>query len=67
MVKELTYCLNFVVGSYLFSGGLECVLVKWAHSDGTRDTKPRLGAPICGVAASNDGTLYATCHQDNCV
>ena len=62
-------CAFFVraaVGSYLLSGGLECVLVKWTYSDSTRDTKPRLGAPLCGVTVSPDGTLYATCHQDNC-
>jgi WD40 repeat protein len=52
-------------GSYLLSGGHECVLVKWLFRTGQKDFKPRLGAPIAEVANSTDNTLYVTRHSDN--
>ncbi len=54
-----------LVGSYLLSGGHECVLVRWQHNSQHRDTLPRLGAPLLAITSSNDSTLYATCHADN--
>jgi NET1-associated nuclear protein 1 (U3 small nucleolar RNA-associated protein 17) len=52
-------------GSYLLSGGHECVLVKWLFKTGQKDFKPRLGAPICELASSLDNTLYVSRHVDN--
>ena len=52
-------------GSYLLSGGHECVLVKWMFKSGQKDFKPRLAAPIGEIFCSKDNTLYATQHLDN--
>ncbi|KAK7474309.1 hypothetical protein BaRGS_00034444 [Batillaria attramentaria] len=54
-------------GSCLLSGGHECVLVKWQMNSEQREYLPRLGAPLCGIAPSPDGTLYATSHTDNVI
>ena len=53
-------------GSYLLSGGHECVMVKWMFKSGQKDFKPRLGAPIAEYACSPDNRLYAIRHLDNC-
>ena len=52
-------------GSYLLSGGHECVLVKWLTKTGQKDFKPRLGAPINEITCSLDNTLYVSRHVDN--
>lgn len=53
-------------GSFLLSGGHECVLVKWLYKTGQKDFRPRLGSPIGQIVSSLDNTLYATRHLDNC-
>ena len=53
-------------GSFLLSGGHECVLVKWIYKTGHKDFKPRLGAPINKISCSKDNTMYAISHVDNC-
>ena len=52
-------------GSYLLSGGHECVLVKWHLDSNYKDFMPRLGAPINHVTCSRDNQLYSTCHTEN--
>ncbi|CAC5376728.1 NAN1 [Mytilus coruscus] len=56
-----------VEGSYLLSGGHECVLVKWQYNSHQKDFLPRLGAPINRVTCSHDNLYYATCHTDNVI
>ncbi|CAF1373922.1 unnamed protein product [Rotaria sordida] len=59
-------CLSFSTdGSYLLSGGHECVLVKWLFRKSEPTFRPRLGAPIIHVTSSNDQTFYACTHSDN--
>ena len=61
-------CLSFSYdGSYLLSGGHECVLVKWLYKKSEPTFRPRLGAPIIHVTSSNDQTFYASTHSDNCI
>lgn len=52
-------------GSFLLSGGHECVLVKWLYKTGQKDFRPRLGSPITDLVSSLDNTLYVTRHLDN--
>ena len=54
-------------GSFLLSGGHECVLVKWMFKTGAKDYRPRLGAPLSEIACSSDNTLVATRHMDNAI
>jgi NET1-associated nuclear protein 1 (U3 small nucleolar RNA-associated protein 17) len=54
-------------GSFLLSGGHECVLVKWFYKSGQKDFRARLGSPIGSLHSSNDNTLYVTKHLDNCL
>ena len=54
-------------GSYLLSGGHECVLVKWLYRKSEPTFRPRLGAPIIHLISSNDQTFYACTHSDNCM
>jgi NET1-associated nuclear protein 1 (U3 small nucleolar RNA-associated protein 17) len=54
-----------IEGSYLLSGGYECVLVKWLFKTGQKDFKPRLAAPIKEICSSKDNSLYVTRHLDN--
>ncbi|OWF35767.1 WD repeat-containing protein 75-like [Mizuhopecten yessoensis] len=63
-VLDLTFTVE---GSYLLSGGHECVLVKWQYNSEYRDFRPRLGAPLTHVAISPDNLLYATSHDDNAI
>ncbi|XP_069110726.1 WD repeat-containing protein 75-like isoform X1 [Argopecten irradians] len=63
-VLDLTFTTE---GSYLLSGGHECVLVKWQYNSEYRDFRPRLGAPLCHVTISPDNLLYATSHHDNVI
>ncbi len=59
-------CLSFSFdGSYLLSGGHECVLVKWLYRKSEPTFRPRLGAPIIHVTSSNDQTFYVCTHSDN--
>jgi NET1-associated nuclear protein 1 (U3 small nucleolar RNA-associated protein 17) len=59
-------CLQFTTeGSFLLSGGYECVLVKWMHKTGQKDFLPRLGAPLSEIVSAKDNTLYAVQHSDN--
>ncbi|GFR81903.1 WD repeat-containing protein 75-like [Elysia marginata] len=62
-------CLSFTPdGSCMLSGGHECVLVRWQMgSQNNRDFKPRMGAPLCKVQSSPDGTLYAVNTGDNVI
>ena len=54
-------------GSFLLSGGHECVLVKWMFKTGQKDFRPRLGAPLSEINCSNDNTIVATRHLDNSI
>ncbi|KAJ8313937.1 hypothetical protein KUTeg_008498 [Tegillarca granosa] len=54
-------------GSYLLSGGYECVLVKWQYNSHYKTFLPRLGSPINHVTCSSDNLMYATSHQDNAI
>lgn len=54
-------------GSYLLSGGHECVLVKWMFKSGQTEFKPRLGAPLSDIVLSKDNTLYVSQHTDNTI
>ncbi|CAF0710964.1 unnamed protein product [Brachionus calyciflorus] len=54
-------------GSILYSGGHECVLVKWLFKTGQKDFKPRLGAPISSITSSLDNTFCAVKHLDNTI
>ena len=56
---------SLLSGSYLLSGGHECVLVKWQMNSEHKDFLPRLGSPLHSIASSPDGTLYVTSHTDN--
>ena len=59
-------CLQFTTeGSFLLSGGHECVLVKWMYKTGQKDFLPRLGAPLSEIVSAKDNTLYAVQHSDN--
>jgi len=55
------------LGSYLLSGGYECVLVKWMTETTLKkpDTLPRLSAPIVHISCSPDNQLYAVSYIDN--
>lgn len=59
------YTHSLLTGSYLLSGGHECVLVKWQYNSHHRELLPRMGAPIRFLACSPDNTTYATAHTDN--
>ena len=63
MYIYLHICIR--IGSYLLSGGNECVLVKWQTATGHNNFLPRLGAPISLIACSHDNGCYAICHVDN--
>lgn len=52
-------------GNYLYSGGGECVLVKWNIQVEDRSFLPRLGLPICQLVVAPDNSFIATGHEDN--
>lgn len=52
-------------GSFLYSGGHECVLVKWLFQSQEPHFRPRLGSPIIGILPSADQTFTVTVHSDN--
>ena len=59
-------CLTFSFdGSFLFSGGHECVLVKWTLNTNEPTFLPRLGAPIKHLNASQDQTFIISTHSNN--
>lgn len=61
-------CLNFSSdGSYLLSGGNECVLVKWILNKNEPTFLPRLGSSIIYLNSSQDQTFYVSTHLDNCI
>ena len=62
----LTLCFT-QEGSFLLSGGHECVLVKWMFKTAQKDFRPRLGAPLSELSCSTDNTLVATRHLDNSI
>ncbi|XP_034249175.1 WD repeat-containing protein 75 [Thrips palmi] len=55
-------------GSFFFSGGGECVLVKW-RLDNPHDKSflPRLSAPICHLNTSKDNLIVSASTQDNAI
>jgi len=55
------------LGSYLLSGGYECVLVKWMTETTQKkpETLPRLSAPIVNISCSQDNQHYAVSYIDN--
>ena len=60
-------CLSFSFdGSYLLSGGNECVLVKWILNKNEPTILPRLGSPLIYLTSSQDQTFYVSTHVDNC-
>lgn len=63
-VCDLAYTAS---GSFLLSGGGECVLVKWSLPSGGKQFLPRMGLPIRHIATSPDATLILTAHTDNCL
>ena len=52
-------------GTYLLSGGEEGVLVLWQVNTGSNHFRPRLGAPIVGVACSPGDRIYAVSLANN--
>ncbi|XP_043229163.1 WD repeat-containing protein 75-like [Amphibalanus amphitrite] len=52
-------------GTYLVSGGGECVLVFWQTHDEKPSFVPRLGMAIRHVTVSPDNQLVVTSHSDN--
>ena len=62
---SLTMISDIRLGSYLLSGGHECVLVKWLYRTSEPTFRPRLGAPILHLTSSNDQTFYVSTHSDN--
>ena len=52
-------------GSMLFSGGYECVLVKWNYRSSEPTFRPRLGSPVLHIRSAPDQTFGLTTHQDN--
>lgn len=62
-VLSLSFSMD---GSYLLSGGYECVLVKWNYKKSEPTFRPRLSGPIIHLRTSNDQTFYVSTHSDNC-
>ena len=64
---RVSVSLCVCLGSYLLSGGYECVLVKWMTETTLKkpDTLPRLSAPIVHISCSPDNQLYAVSYIDN--
>jgi len=59
-------CLQFSFdGSHLYSGGYECVLVKWNYRTNEPTFRPRLGSPLLYIRSSPDQTFCLTTHEDN--
>lgn len=52
-------------GNELYSGGGECVLVKWLLPEDRRHYLPRLGMPIKTIATDVSNNLVITGHTDN--
>lgn len=53
-------------GSMFYSGGGECVIVKWSVEDPNhRKYLPRLAAKIIHISASNDNSLITISTEDN--
>lgn len=54
-------------GNYVISGGRESVLVFWQLDSGRKHFLPHLSSPICSMAISHSGRLYAVKLADNSV
>ncbi|KAL1963258.1 hypothetical protein VTN77DRAFT_8583 [Rasamsonia byssochlamydoides] len=54
-------------GNYVISGGKESVLVFWQLDSGRKQFLPHLSSPICSMAISPSGRLYAVKLADNSV
>ncbi|TVU49134.1 hypothetical protein EJB05_00428 [Eragrostis curvula] len=52
-------------GAYLFSGGLEGVIVVWQLDTGKRRYKPRLGSPLLFFAESPDSSISCVSCTNN--
>ncbi|KAG5869680.1 hypothetical protein JTB14_035605 [Gonioctena quinquepunctata] len=62
-----TVCFS-TSGSYFFSGGSECVLVKWQLENvNERKFLPRIVAEIQHVAVANDNLYVAVATKDNAI
>ncbi|KAG8222238.1 hypothetical protein J437_LFUL001436 [Ladona fulva] len=54
-------------GSSMYSGGRECVMVKWFLEYQEKKFLPRIGAPIRYVVVSPDNVFVAACLDDNSI
>ncbi|OJJ48060.1 hypothetical protein ASPZODRAFT_129981 [Penicilliopsis zonata CBS 506.65] len=54
-------------GHYVISGGSESVMVLWQLDTGRKQFLPHLSAPICNIAISPIGDLYAVKLADNSI
>ncbi|XP_063615170.1 WD repeat-containing protein 75-like [Penaeus indicus] len=61
-VEDLAFS---VLGNELYSGGGECVLVKWLLPEDRRHYLPRLGMPIKTITTDASNSLVITGHTDN--
>ncbi|XP_037804884.1 LOW QUALITY PROTEIN: uncharacterized protein LOC119599216 [Penaeus monodon] len=61
-VEDLAFS---VLGNELYSGGGECVLVKWLLPEDRRHYLPRLGMPIKTITTDVSNNLVITGHTDN--
>ena len=62
---SLLLVILIVSGTYLLSGGEEAVLVLWQLATEQKHFRPRLGAPIVGVACCPGDQTYAISLQNN--
>ncbi|RAL07544.1 WD repeat protein [Aspergillus homomorphus CBS 101889] len=62
-------CVNVVRwskdGNYVISGGNESVMVLWQLDTSRKQFLPHLSSPICNIALSMSGSLYAVKLADN--
>merc|ERR1712130_683475 len=63
-VKSLAFTPD---GSYLLSGGDECVLVMWQLETGHKSFLPRIGSAIRHISVSPTGRSYALSCVDNAI
>ncbi|GAB6020498.1 hypothetical protein CHUAL_003184 [Chamberlinius hualienensis] len=54
-------------GGFLYSGGSECVLVKWNLKTEEKQFLPRLGLPICNISCSPDSTHATVSLVENAI
>ncbi len=63
--RTLTDHQYHCVGTYLLSGGEEAVLVLWQLANEQKHFRPRLGAPIVGVACCPGDQTFAVSLNNN--